>query len=269
MNRVYEALILGVVQGLTEFLPISSTAHLRLVPHLLGWSDPGAAFSAVIQLGTLVAVFLYFAGDIRRLGIAAIAGLRQRDFNHSDDSRLAWSIIPGTVPIAVLGLGFRSFIENQARGLELIAMALIVLGALLALSERVGSQRRTMSELGFWHIQVIGLCQALALIPGCSRSGSTIMGGLFIGLERSAAARFSFILGLPAIGASGLLEFFSLLEGGLTGDGLLSLGVGVAAAAVSGYLSIGFLLRFLARHRTDLFSFYRIALGGFILYSVR
>jgi undecaprenyl-diphosphatase len=268
MITVYEALILGVVQGLTEFLPISSTAHLRLVPYFLGWSDPGAAFSAVIQLGTLVAVFIYFAGDIKRLSLAAITGLRQRNFNDSDDSRLAWAIIPGTVPIAVLGLGFKEFIENQARSLELIAVALIVLGALLALSERLGTQRRSMRELSFWQIQAIGLCQALALIPGCSRSGSTIMGGLFVGLERSAAARFSFILGLPAIGASGLLQLFSLLEGGLAGDGLLSLGVGVAAAAVSGYVSIGFLLRYLARHRTDLFSFYRIALGGVILFSV-
>ena len=269
MTTVYEALILGVVQGLTEFLPISSTAHLRLVPFYLGWSDPGAAFSAVIQLGTLVAVFFYFSGDIRRLGLAALTGLRQRDFNHSDDSRLAWSIIPGSVPIAVLGLGFKAVVEIQARSLELIAVALIALGALLALSERLGSQRRSMSELGFWHVQIIGLCQALALIPGCSRSGSTIMGGLFIGLERSAAARFSFILGLPAIGASGLLQFFSLLEAGLAGDGLVGLGVGVAAAAISGYLSIGFLLRLLARHRTDLFSFYRIALGGIILFGLR
>ena len=265
---IFEALFLGVVQGLTEFLPISSTAHLRVVPHLLGWSDPGAAFSAVIQLGTLVAVFVYFAADIKRLCCAAIESLRQRNLNHSDDARLAWSIIPGTLPIAALGLGFKSFIENEARSLVLIAVALIVLGALLAVAERLGSQRRSMQELGFWQIQIIGLCQALALIPGCSRSGSTIMGGLLIGLERASAARFSFILGLPAIGASGLLEFMTLVDAGMGSEGYVAVGVGVAAAAVSGYLSIGFLLRFLSRHRTDVFSLYRIALGGLILFTL-
>ena len=227
MNSLH-ALILGLVQGLTEFLPISSTAHLRVVPHFLGWDDPGAAFSATIQLGTLFAVFAYFAADIKELVLAALQGLRHRDLNHSPSCRLAWAIVPGTLPIGILGLTFKDFIETEARG----------------------------------------LCQALALVPGCSRSGSTIMGGLFIGLKREAAARFSFLLGLPAIGASGLLEFLDLLEEGLAGTGLINLGLGILAAAVSGYLSIGFLLRFLQRHGTNSFSVYRILLGGVILYSI-
>ncbi|MBT4504632.1 MAG: undecaprenyl-diphosphate phosphatase [Gemmatimonadetes bacterium] len=264
----FEGLVLGVVQGLTEFLPISSTAHLRVVPHFLGWEDPGAAVSAVIQLGTLLAVFIYFAGDIGRLIAAAFEGLRQRNLNCSPDSRMAWSIVPGTVPIAVLGLGFKDFIETEARSLYLIAGALIVLALLLLLAERTGKRERSMRELGFWEIQLIGLCQALALIPGCSRSGSTIMGGLFVGLKREDAAHFSFLLGLPAIGASGLLELLDLLEGGLGSEGLVNIGIAIAAAGVSGYLSIGFLLRFLKRHGTYAFVVYRILLGVLILFTL-
>ncbi len=263
-----QALVLGLVQGLTEFLPISSTAHLRVVPHFVGWEDPGTAFSAVIQLGTLLAVFAYFAADIKELVRAALQGLRHRDFNHSPACRMAWSIVPGTVPIAALGLSFKDFIETEARGLPLIASTLIILALLLMLAERRGTRERAMAELSFWQIQFIGLCQALALIPGCSRSGSTIMGGLFVGLRRDDAARFSFLLGLPAIGASGLLEFVDLLQAGLGGAGLVNLGLGILAAAISGYLSIGILLRFLKRHGTDTFSVYRILLGGVILYSL-
>jgi undecaprenyl-diphosphatase len=267
--NVLQALVLGVVQGLTEFLPVSSTAHLRLVPHLLGWPDPGAAVSAVIQLGTLIAVFAYFAADVKRLLTAGVVGVWRRDLNHSADSRMAWAILLGTVPIAVLGLGFKRFIETGARSLELIAWALIVLALLLLLAERIGRRTRGMEGLGFWQIQVIGLCQALALIPGCSRSGSTIMGGLFLGLRREEAAYFSFVLGLPAVAASGLLELRELLEGGLAGEGLVNLGVAVLAAAVSGYLAIGFLLRFLQRHGTYVFVVYRIVLGIGILLMIR
>jgi undecaprenyl-diphosphatase len=263
-----QALVLGLVQGLTEFIPVSSTAHLRLVPHFLGWSDPGAAFTAVIQLGSLAAVFTYFAADLGKLVLAALASLRHRDLNYSPEARLAWSIAAGTLPIAVLGLAFKDFIEGDARQLQLIALALIALALLLLLAEWRGRRTRLMQELGFWQVQLIGLCQALALVPGCSRSGSTIMGGLFLGLRREEAARFSFLLGLPAIGASGALEFLDLLKGGLGGEGLLNLGVGVAAAAMSSYLSIGFLLRFLQRRGTHWFAYYRILLGIFILYGL-
>ena len=262
---LFQAILLGLVQGLTEFIPISSTAHLYIVPRFLGWPDPGAAFSAAIQLGTLAAVFIYFAADIRQLIAAAVVGLRHRDFCHTPQARLAWSIIPGTIPIAVLGLSFRQFIENEARSDVVIAFALVLLALLLLLAEGQGRRSGNMSELSFLHIQFIGLCQALALIPGCSRSGSTIMGGLFVGLRRSEAARFSFILGLPAIGASGLLKLFELLRTDLGNGGLLSLALGIAAAGVSGYLSIGFLLRFLERHGTYAFIGYRLALGGLVL----
>ena len=267
MNWV-QALLLGVLQGLTEFLPISSTAHLRVVPHFLGWPDPGAAFSAVIQLGTLLAVFAYFASYIKRLVLAAWESARHRSFAHTDDARLAWSILPGTVPIAAFGLGFREFIESGARDLQLIAAALIVLALLLLGAELWGKRSRDINELGFWQIQFIGLCQALALIPGCSRSGSTIMAGLIVGLRREDAARFSFVLGLPAVGASGLLQLFELSEQGMATDGFVHLGLGITAAAVSGYAAIGLLLRFLQRHGTYLFSIYRLILGAAIFYGL-
>ncbi len=263
-----QALVLGIVQGLTEFLPISSTAHLRIVPYYLGWGDPGIAFSAVIQLGTLFAVFIYFAGDVKMLVVAAFDGLRHRDFKRSPETLLAFSIAVGTLPIAVIGLSFKDFIETEARGLHIIGSALIALAVVLMAAERLGRRQLDMQQLSFWQIQGIGLCQALALIPGCSRSGSTIMGGLLVGLKRAEAARFSFLLGLPAIGASGLLEFLDLLEGGLGEEGLINIGVGILAAAVSGYASIGFLLRFLERYGTDVFSLYRISIGGLILYRL-
>jgi undecaprenyl-diphosphatase len=262
---VLQAVLLGVVQGLTEFLPVSSTAHLLIIPHYLGWPDPGAAFSAAIQLGTLAAVFVYFAGDIKRLSGAAIEGLRHRNLRHTPDSLIAWSIIPATIPIGVLGLGLSDFIETEFRSLAVVASALIALALFLLVAERRGKRTREMGQLRFWQVQVIGFCQALALIPGCSRSGSTIMGGLFCGLRRSEAARFSFVLGLPAIGASGLLKLIELIETQPPGEGLLSLAAGIVAAAISGYLSIGFLLRFLERHGTYWFAYYRICLGLFIL----
>lgn len=265
----FQAIVLGLVQGLTEFLPVSSTAHLRIVPHFLGWGDPGTAFSAAIQLGTLLAVFVYFAGDIRRLTLAALDGIRYRNLRHSADTLMAWAIVPATLPVVVLGLGFKDYIETEARDLRIIAGALIVLALLLLLAERVGRRDRPLGQLTFWRIHIIGWCQALALIPGCSRSGSTIMGGLFVGLSRHEAARFSFILGLPAIAGSGLFELIELLATDPGADGIRALLLGILAAAISGYASIGFLLRFLERFGTHAFAAYRIALGLFILYSLQ
>ena len=263
-----QAGVLGLVQGLTEFLPISSTAHLRIVPHFLGWSDPGAAFSAALQLGTLLAVFVFFAGDIRRLTVAAIDGLVHRDLRRSPDTLMAWAIVPATIPIVVFGLGFKDYIENELRNLSVISTALIVLALLLLLAESVSGRDRSLGQLTFWRIQIIGWCQALALVPGCSRSGSTIMGGLFVGLSGHAAARFSFLLGLPAIAGSGLFELMELIAADLGTDGLVNLAIGIGVAAVSGYVSIGFLLRFLERFGTHAFALYRIALGFGILYSL-
>ena len=262
----FEASILGLVQGLTEFLPISSTAHLRIVPELLGWEDPGAAFSAVIQLGTLLAVLLYFRKDVLELITAALRSLWNRNLMETPSSRLAWAIAVGNLPIIVLGLGFKDFIETDARSLWIIGGALILLGLGLYAAERFASGSRDASQLGFRQIQWIGLCQALALIPGCSRSGSTIMGGLLVGMDRAEAARFSFLLGLPAILGSGLFQLKALAEIGLGESGLLNIGLGVFFAFLSGYLSIEFLLRFLRHYGTLLFVIYRILLGAVVLF---
>jgi undecaprenyl-diphosphatase len=262
---VREAVILGVIQGLTEFLPISSIAHLRIVPALLGWDDPGAAYSAVLQLGTLVAVLLYFGPDVSRLFLSAWHDIRRRRPLDSQEARLAWYIILGTIPIGVFGLAFKRFIEHEARSLYVIAGSLILLAIVLAVAERAGKRRLGMEQIGFVHSQAVGFCQALALVPGTSRSGATIMAGLFLGMTRETAARFSFLLGIPAIGASGLFELRELIHSGLGAAGLWHLLVATTISALTGYLAIDFLLRFLKTHSTYLFVWYRIALGGLLL----
>lgn len=264
-----QALALGLVQGLTEFIPVSSTAHLRIVPSLLGWADPGAAFSAVIQLGTLSAVLIYFAGDVWRLSLAAlrslgsVASLGKGQARDDPDARLAWAIAAGNLPIAVLGLGFKDVIENDLRSLYLIAFMLAAVALALAFVEyRRGEGAGNMESLTLKTVFLIGCFQALALLPGASRSGATILGGLLLGLRRSHAARFSFLLGIPAILGSGLLELPIVLEGirggALTAGALIA---GLLAAAVSGYAAIAFLLRYLENHTTLVFVAYRLALA--------
>lgn len=264
-----QALALGLVQGLTEFIPVSSTAHLRIVPSLLGWDDPGAAFSAVIQLGTLSAVLIYFAGDVWRLSLAAlrslgsVASLGKGQARADPDARLAWAIAAGNLPIAVLGLGFKDVIENDLRSLYLIAFMLAAVALALAFVEyRRGEGAGNMESLTLKTVFLIGCFQALALLPGASRSGATILGGLLLGLRRADAARFSFLLGIPAILGSGLLELPIVLEGirggALTAGALIA---GLLAAAVSGYAAIAFLLRYLENHTTLVFVAYRLALA--------
>lgn len=262
--ELWHAAVLGVVQGLTEFLPISSTAHLRIVPSLLGWPDPGTAFSAVIQLGTLAAVFVFFARDLWRLALAGLWSLWDAEVRRGADARLAWSIAAANIPIVVLGLSFRDFIETEARSLYVMGVMLIVVALLLMLAERIARHVQTMDSLRFWQIQVIGLFQALALIPGASRSGSTILGGLLLGLRREDAARFSFLLGIPAILGSGLFQLKAMVDAGM-GDDWPAMTVGLLTALVSGYAAIGYLLRFLRTNSTLVFSLYRIALGALVL----
>jgi len=267
-----QSFVFGLVQGLTEFIPVSSTAHLRILPALLGWEDPGAAYTAVIQLGTLAAALIYFARDIRDLTAAALRSLVRAEARGTAEARLAWAIAAGNVPIVALGLGFRHFIETGARSLVLIAAMLIAVALLLGLAERVARQTLVTAELGFWRAQAVGLAQALALIPGASRSGSTILGGLLVGLKRGEATRFSFLLGLPAIFGAGVFELAALTKQAQAGAGLLgtadgwtALGVGLVTAGVSGYWSIGFLLRYLSTRSTMVFNVYRIVLGVAIL----
>ena len=261
---VFEAIVLGIVQGLTEFLPISSSAHLRIVPAFAGWEDPGAAFTAVTQLGTIAAVLLYFRHDLARIAVAWGASLVRRQRPLGLDARLGWIILLGTIPIGIFGLVFKDQIESGARSLYLIGTTLIVLGLLLLLAERVGTRERGVDSIDLRDGMAIGLAQAAALVPGVSRSGATITAGLFLGLEREAAARFSFLLSVPAIVLSGIFELGSI------GSGEHEVGTGALVVAtvfafVVGYASIAFLLRFLATHSTVVFVVYRVALGIAVL----
>ena len=261
-----EAIVLGIVQGLTEFLPISSTGHLRIVPAFLGWEDPGAAFTAVTQLGTMAAVLLYFRDDLTRIARAWFASVPDRSKRRELDARLGWYIVLGTVPIGVFGVLFKDQIETGARDLYVIGVALIVLGLILAAADHYAKLDREVEQIetkdGFW----MGMAQALALIPGVSRSGSTITAGLFLGLNRAAAARFSFLLSVPAVVLSGLFELSSIIEGE-EGEhvGAGALVVATACAFIVGYASIAFLLRFLANHTMFVFVAYRVVLGALVL----
>jgi undecaprenyl-diphosphatase len=264
-----EAIVLGITQGLTEFLPISSTAHLRIVPAFAGWEDPGAAFTAVTQLGTMAAVVLYFRSDLARIARAWTRSLRDRSARSTLDARLGWYILLGTIPIGIFGLAFKDQIETGARDLYLIGTALIVLGLLLLLAERVATHDRPLERITTRDGIVIGIAQALALVPGVSRSGATLTAGLFMGLDRTSAARYSFLLSIPAVVLSGAVEFSSILSGE-EGEhvGLGALLVATLLAFVAGYASIAFLLRFLTSHSTIVFVAYRVGLGALVLVLV-
>jgi len=259
-----EAIVLGIVQGLTEFLPISSTAHLRLIPTLFGWGDPGAARSAIIQLGTMLAVVAYFRRDIVNLFKAFIQGIFRGKPLEEFESRMAWYIALGTIPVGVLGLLFKDFIETSARSLYLISASLVVLALILAVAERISAFRRGVSSITLRDCVIVGFAQALALIPGSSRSGTTITAGLFLGLTREAAARFSFLLSIPAVVASGLFELYEVRHS-LSSAVAFDLSVATIVSAVTGYAAIAFLLKYLHSHTTYAFIWYRILLGGIIL----
>jgi len=258
-----EAIVLGIVQGLTEFLPISSTAHLRIVPAFAGWEDPGAAFTAVTQLGTLAAVLLYFRRDLSGIARAWLAGLRDPSRRATPESRLGWYILVGTIPIVVFGFVFSDQIETGARSLRLIGTTMIVLGLVLLAAEKVGTRSRPLETLRWRDGIVVGFAQAAALVPGVSRSGATISAGLFLGLERAAAARYSFLLSVPAVVLSGLYELREI--GGDSNATVGATALATALAFVVGYASIAFLLRYLASHTVYVFVAYRIAVGAAVL----
>ena len=261
-----QEIVLGVVQGLTEFLPISSTAHLRIVPAFFGWEDPGAAYTAVVQLGTTTAVLIYFRKDLLRIFRAWYPSVFDASRRKEHDAKLGWFIVLGTIPIGVFGLAFQDQIENGARDLYLISVMLIVVGLILLFAERVAKRERDIDRLDARDGVAIGLAQALALVPGTSRSGATIAAGLFRGLTREAAARYSFLLSSPAILLAALLEGVSLV-GGHEGEAGSPGGLAVATvfAFIVGYASIAFLLRFLANHSTAVFVAYRLGLGALVL----
>jgi undecaprenyl-diphosphatase len=258
---IFEAIVLGVVQGLSEFLPVSSTAHLRIVPAFVGWKDPGAAFTAVIQLGTMAAVLLYFRADIWRIARTWLTSLRVPERRGELDARLGWYLILGTIPIGVFGLIFKDQIESGARDLYLIGATLIVLGLVLGWADAVGRKDRGIETIETRDGAFVGVAQALALVPGVSRSGATITAGLLRGLNRPAAARFSFLLSVPAVVLSGLFELRH--AGGKAGAAALV--TSTVLAFVTGYVSIAFLLRYLTTHSVSVFVVYRVALGAIVL----
>lgn len=271
---VFQALVLGIVQGLTEFLPISSSGHLRIVPALLGWEDPGAAFTAVIQIGTLAAVLAYFRQDIVRIGRAWTRSLAGGGTKGDLDARMGWMMIVGTVPIVVCGLAFKDQIETSLRSLYVVAAAMIGLALLLAAAEawvrarqRRGIAQKQLDQITWGDTLLTGLAQALALVPGSSRSGVTITAGLFAGMSRETAARFSFLLSLPSVFAAGAYQLYKA-RGELlaTGQDVAALLVATFASLVVGYLSIAFLLSYLKTHTTYIFVAYRLLLGGLICY---
>ncbi len=250
-----EAVVLGGVQGVTEFLPISSTAHLRIVPALLGWSDPGAAFSAVIQLGTTLALIVYFRAEIARLARGAAA-------RQPRELRLLLGIALGTLPIVVGGLLFKDAIAGELRTLDKIAAALAGFGMLLAVADRFAARaRRGQDAIGVRDAVLVGLAQACALIPGASRSGTTMTGAFFLGIERGAAARFSFLLSLPAVSAAGFYELWKE-RAALGAAGLGPLIVATAVSGIVGYVCLDGLLRFLRTRSVLPFVVYRVALAA-------
>lgn len=258
-----QAAVLGVIQGLTEFLPVSSTAHVRILPVVVGWRDPGAAFSAITQLGSLLAVLLYFWSDITRMAWTWLRSLWTPGLRGDQDARMGWYLIIGTVPLGVFGLIFADFVETAARNLWLIAGALIGFGLLLWASDRVTTQRRDLSHLRLRDGIVVGLFQALALIPGTSRSGATITGGLLLNLTREAATRYSFLLSIPAVLLAGLFELRKLGETGVPAAAPTVIGTVVAFGVA--YATVAWMLRFVARHSMMLFIVWRLALGVAII----
>lgn len=262
-----EMIFLGIVQGITELLPISSTAHLRVVPTLLGLQDPGSAFSAAMQLASLTAVLVYFWQDLKKLTAETVRAIIGQDYQ-SSSLRLTLGLLLGTLPISIAGILLKPILNacnSPMRSLVVIGGACIVMSLLLAIAEKQGVRDRTIEKLTVWDGIWVGVAQAFALIPGVSRSGSTLTAGLFLGMERETAARFSFLLGLPAVILAGAVEIHTLLKAGLSAAGWLTLLVGLTSASISAFLAIWGLLRYLEKRSTWIFVFYRFAMGVFLI----
>ena len=256
----FEAVVLGLVQGLTEFLPISSSAHLRIVAELAGWEDPGAAFTAVTQLGTEAAVLLYFRRDIANILRTWSLSLFRPELRGELDARMGWYVIVGTLPIGVLGLLFQDSIENPFRNLWLIATTLVGFGIVLGVADAMARNTKPLDRLTFQNALIYGGAQALALVPGVSRSGGTISAGLLMGYRREAAARYSFLLAIPAVVLSGLFE----LRDVVSGDAPVTWGPTLLATVIAFFVAIGvivYFLRYIATHTFRPFVVYRVLLG--------
>lgn len=261
---------LGVVQGITELLPISSTAHMRIVPALLGWQDPGSAFSAAMQLAALAAVISYFWSDVRDLTVHSVQAIARRDFSDRW-FKLAMFIVLGTIPIVIGGVLLSKLLNtcnSPLRSLTVIGWSCIVMGGLMALAEVMARHTRRMESITLFDALAVGVAQVGALIPGISRSGSTLTAALFLGFKRDEAARFSFLLGLPAIALAGLKELFELHQANLDAHGWSVLAVGLVVASISAFFAIWTLLKVLEKFSTWPFALYRAFMGGLLLTSV-
>ena len=258
-----QAIVLGISQGLTEFLPISSTAHTLIVSKLLGWPDPGAAFTAVTQVGTELAVVIYFRQDIARILKAWFASLTKKSERANPDAKMGWYVIIGTIPIGIAGIAFKSSIETTARNLWLVAATLIVMGILLGLADRYAKHTKSETDINTKNAVLFGLGQALALIPGVSRSGATITAGLAMGFKRDVAARYSFLLAIPAVFASA-----ALTAGDISSDSFVNWPATIVATIVAfvvGYFVIASLMKYLQTRTFLPFVIYRIALGTLLM----
>lgn len=258
------SVILGIVQGLTEFLPISSSAHLAIVPQLLGWEDPGAAYTAVVQIGTELAVVLYFWRDIWTIGSGWFRGLVSAEARQAKEWRMGWFIIIGSTPIVILGLLLEDLIDREFRNLWFIGATLIVMGLVLGLAERLGRKTKPIDDLSARDAILLGLAQACALVPGVSRSGATISMGLFLGYERQAATRYAFLLAIPAVVGAGVYKLKDI-PGGENAYGTVPTIVGTAVSFVVGLAVIHWLLKYVSNHSYAPFVIYRVLLGSLVL----
>ncbi|MDD5361673.1 MAG: undecaprenyl-diphosphatase UppP [Ignavibacteria bacterium] len=268
MQKIIEAIVYGIIQGLTEFIPISSTAHIRVIPALLHWGDPGAAFTAVIQIGTLIATFIYFRNDIAHLFKGFFGALKTRNFISDPYARISLLIIVGTIPISIFGLLLKKHIEGDFRGLYVVAASLIGLAIVLFIAEKVASRKKEFEQITLMDGIIIGFAQAVALIPGSSRSGVTITAGLFCGLKRETAARYSFLLSLPAVFLSGFYELYSERHE-LLNENAVSLIIATVVSGVVGYYAIAFLINYLKTRTNMIFIIYRILLAIAIIILLR
>jgi undecaprenyl-diphosphatase len=269
MDTLAQAIAMGIVQGLTEFLPVSSSGHLIIVPGLAGWDDPfitSLSFSVMLHIGTLVALLLYFRADWVRLVPAGLAAVRDRSLNGDGDRRLAWLIGVATIPALIVGFLLNDVVEQRFREVGLVAIMLVVGGAILWLAEQRGSRRYLPVDLTFSKALAIGGAQAIALIPGISRSGISISAGLFAGLDRESAARFSFLMATPITGAAAVYESIKVIRGDLgAAVEVEPLVAGMIASLISGLIAIAILLRFLRTRSTNVFVVYRILLAAVVL----
>ena len=261
-----QSIFFGFLQGLTEFLPISSSGHILIFPALFGWEDPGAAFTAVIQLGTEAAVLIYSRKDLWDIATTWLRSLRDSSLRKDINARMGWYLIAATIPIGILGLAFENQIETAARNLWLVGSMLIIFGIVLGLADNIGSRKRQVEDLSVRDGILIGFAQSLALIPGVSRSGATISAGLFLGLERAAAARFSFLLAIPAVVISGFFQLYGILSGEeAVGEPFINVAVATLVAFITGYAVIAWFLKYLANNSFAIFVGYRLVLGSGVL----